>query len=293
MAGSGVNAIVGAAYGGLIGFGVFCALAAFTSTKPTEDPRPPAARPLAWRVDRGGLRAATALLGAVAGAATGWPVAVVLGAVGGAAAPSLVGRRAGRERALARTEALAAWTESLRDLIAAGSAIESTITESARVAPAPIRAEVRALADRLGNNEDLDDALAAFAADLDDPLGDLVVTAVATASSRQGGANLTAVLGAAARAARAQVAMRHQIEAARAGTYTSARVVVGVFAAFTVGLLLFNRSFLDPFGTAAGQVVLCIIGGLFALCAVAMARLAEPERPERFYRSIPPGELER
>jgi Flp pilus assembly protein TadB len=285
-----VGVIVGGVCGGLVGLGVFCAVVSFVAPPPAPSPCPRPRR-AGVRVDRAGVRSAAALAGALAGALTGWPVAVALGAVGGAAAPSLVGRRAGRERALARTEALAAWTESLRDLISSGSAVESTITESARVAPAAIRVEVRTLAERLGNNEDLDDALAAFAADLDDPLGDLVITAIATASSRQGGANLTAVLGAAAHAARAQVAMRHQVEAARAGTYTSARVVVTVFVLFTVGLLVFNRSFLDPFDTGAGQVVLCVIGGLFAVCALAMARLAEPERPERFFRTRTAVEL--
>jgi tight adherence protein B len=284
-----VNALIGAVCGGAIGLGLFCVVLGFT--KPTARAVRPTGmarlRTAGARVDRIGLRAACALAGTIAGAATTWPVAIAFGAVGGAVAPTLLGRRAARERVLARTEALAAWTESLRDLIGAGSAIEATIAESARVAPAAIRPEVRRLADRLGNNEDLEVALASFAADLDDALGDLLVTAIATASSRQGGANLTSVLSAAAQAARAQVAMRHQIEAARAGTYTSARVVVAVFATFTVGLLVFNRSFLEPFDTAAGQVVLLVIGGLFAMCAVTMVRLAEPDRPERFYRRFP------
>jgi Flp pilus assembly protein TadB len=283
-----LSALIGAVCGGVIGLGLFCVVLGFTKptarvARPTETVR---LRTAGARFDRVGLRAACALAGTIAGASTTWPVAIALGAVGGAAAPILIGRRAARERVLARTEALAAWTESLRDLISAGSAIEATIAESARVAPTAIRPEVRRLADRLGNNEDLEVALASFAADLDDALGDLLVTAIATASSRQGGANLTSVLSAAAQAARAQVAMRHQIEAARAGTYTSARVVVTVFAIFTVGLLVFNRSFLEPFDTAAGQVVLLVIGGLFALCAATMVRLAEPDRPERFYRQF-------
>ena len=206
---------------------------------------------------------------------------VLLGALGGFAAPSLVGRRAARARTVERTEALAGWTESLRDLITAGSAIESTIAESARVAPAPIRVEVRALAARLGNNEDFDAALHAFADDLDDPLADLVVIALATAASRQGGSKLTDVLAAAAATARAQVALRHQVEAARAATYTSARVVVAVFVLFAGGLFVLNRSFLEPFGTPVGQLVLLGIGALFAVCAVSMARLAEPERSPR------------
>ncbi len=277
-----MSALAGAAAGSLVGLG--CATGVYAVRVPAR-PRE-ARRPidLGTRVDRIGLRALAAVGGALLGVLTTWPVAVALGALGGFAAPSLVGRRAARSAALTRTEGLAAWTESLRDLIGAGSGIESTITESARLAPASIRSEVQHLAQRLANNEDLDVALRGFADEIDDPLGDLVVTALATAAGRQGGANLVSVLGAAATAARAQVAMRHQVEATRAGTYASAKVVVAVFVLFAVGLLVLNRSFLDPFGTAAGQLVLVAIGGLFALCAVSMVRLAEPAKAERFFR---------
>jgi Flp pilus assembly protein TadB len=276
-----VSVLAGAAAGGLMGLGAATGLYAWRAPAPVREPL---RAPISVHVDRLNTRLLGAFGGAVMATLTRWPAAIVLGAIGGFAAPSLIGRRSARARALARTEGLAAWSESLRDLIGAGSGIESTITESARLAPPAIRAEVQHLAQRLANNEDLDVALRAFADEIDDPLGDLVVTALATAAGRQGGANLGGVLGAAATAARAQVAMRHQVEATRAGTYASAKVVVTVFVLFAVGLLLFNRSFLDPFDTAAGQVVLIIIGGLFALCAVAMVRLAEPTRPARFFR---------
>jgi hypothetical protein len=139
----------------------------------------------------------------------------------------------------------------------------------------------------LVNNEDLADALAHFAATIGDPVADVVVAALTTAASRHGGAHLGDVLTAGAKAARAQVAMRHTVEASRAGTYTSARVVVATFTVFALGLLMFNKSFLEPFGTAIGQAMIVIIGALFGLCAVTMVRLAEPERPERFYGSQP------
>jgi tight adherence protein B len=268
--------------GALVGLGLATTLLAFVATRATASPRVSTVA-LGRPVDRFGLRAGLAVLGAAIGALTTWPSVVFLAAIAGFCAPGLVGRRSARGLAVDRTEAIAAWTESLRDLISAGSAIESTIAESARLAPPSIRAEVRQLADRLANNEDLDAALAKFAADIADPVADVVVAALATASSRQGGAHLSDVLTAGARAARAQVAMRHTVEASRAGTYTSARVVVSTFSAFAVGLVVLNRSFLEPFGTAVGQLMILVIGGLFAVCAVAMVRLAEPEKLERFY----------
>jgi len=270
--------------GALVGLGVATVLLAFR--RPPGSSRSPVAPPV-WgrRVDRLGLRVALGVAAAATAAITAWPALMLLAAVGGFCAPGLVGRRSARAEAVARTEAIAAWTESLRDLISAGSAIEATIAESARVAPPPIRLEVRQLADRLANNEDLEVALAKFAATIADPVADVVVAALGTASSRQGGAHLSDVLSAGARAARAQVAMRHTVEASRAGTYTSARVVVATFAAFALGLLVLNRSFLEPFGTAVGQLVILVIGGLFGVCALAMVRLAEPERLERFYGS--------
>lgn len=276
-----MSVLIGATSGGLVGLGLATALYAWRG--PAREPEPRARR-VSVQIDRLNARSLAAFGGTLVASLTGWPAAIILGGLGGFAAPSLVGRRSGRARALARTEGLAAWTESLRDLIGAGSGIESTVTESARLAPPAIRPEVQRLAQRLGNNEDLDMALRTFADEIDDPVGDLVVTALATAAGRQGGANLGGVLGAAATAARAQVAMRHQVEATRAGTYASVKVVVSVFVLFALGLLLFNRSFLDPFDTAAGQLVLIIIGGLFALCAVAMVRLAEPTRPARCFR---------
>lgn len=266
--------------GALVGLGLFSAAVAVRGSA-----RPRTRRVGLWggRVDRVGLRAGLAVVGAAAGAVTMWPALLLLGALAGFSGPSLTGRRAARAHAVAKTEAIAAWTESLRDLITAGSAIESTIAESARVAPPAIRAEVRQLSDRLANNENLEDALAHFAAAIADPVADVVVAALTTAASRHGGAHLGDVLTAGAKAARAHVAMRHTVEASRAGTYTSARVVVGTFAVFALGLLVFNQSFLEPFGTAIGQVTIVVIGALFGLCAVTMVRLAEPERPERFY----------
>ena len=53
-----------------------------------------------------------------------------------------------------------------------------------------------------------------------------------------------------------------------------------------IGLVLLNRSYLDPFDTATGQVVLTVIGGLFALSTWSLARLAQGRQPERLFGTI-------
>jgi tight adherence protein B len=74
----------------------------------------------------GGERLVPRLAGAVGaavvmGAATSWPVGALLAGAAGFALPGLLGGKAGREAAVARTEAIAGWTEMLRDTMAAAA----------------------------------------------------------------------------------------------------------------------------------------------------------------------------
>ena len=55
---------------------------------------------------------------------------------------------------------------------------------------------------------------------------------------------------------------------------------VGV--AFVLGLTLFNRSYVEPYSSAVGQVVLLVILGCFAAGFAWMRRLAAFDMPERF-----------
>src|SRR3546814_18430927 len=75
------------------------------------------------------------------------------------------------------TEAIASWTEMIRDSIVAASGLEEAIVATAPVAPTPIASEVRTLVRRL-ENQRLPDALATFGEDLDHPTGDPVVVAL-------------------------------------------------------------------------------------------------------------------
>src|SRR5581483_5230618 len=177
-----------------------------------------------------------------------------------------------RESAIARTEAVAAWAEMLRDTMAGAAGLQEAVAATARVAPEAIRPEVRALAMRI-EREPFVPAVRRFAAEVGDPVGDLVVAALVLAAERQSG-SLGEVLGAAAASARASATMRLRVEAGRARTYTSTRMIVGVTVSFAVGLVLFNRQYLEPFDSAAGQLVLAAIAALFGFGVWSLSRLA-------------------
>jgi hypothetical protein len=64
--------------------------------------------------------------------------------------------------------------------------------------------------------------------------------------------------------ARQHAAMRMRIAASRARVRTGSRIIIAATLVLTVGLLAWSRAFLQPYDTAAGQLVLAGVGGCFA-----------------------------
>src|SRR3546814_20056259 len=87
--------------------------------------------------------------GLVTALLTRWPVAALGMAAVGWFGAELFGSRRAAAQATARTEAIAAWTEMLRDTMSGAHGLEEAVTTSAIVAPAPIRRAVTALAVRV------------------------------------------------------------------------------------------------------------------------------------------------
>lgn len=230
--------------------------------------------------------ALTAVSAAVVGVLTGWFVAALLAGLAGWALPGLLRPdRAARLRT-ERIEAVAVWAEMLRDTLAAAAGLHQAIRATAPIAPQALEAEVRALAARVEHGERLPEALRSFADDVDDPLADLVVAALLLAAERQAG-QLSDLLGSLAHATREQVTVRLKAGADRARVRTSVRVVVVVTLAMAFGLLLLDRAYLAPYGTATGQFFLAVVGGLFALAFWWLARLAADRLPTRILRRAP------
>ncbi|MFE1411350.1 transcriptional regulator [Streptomyces sp. NPDC058746] len=254
----------------LLGAGIYLSLwLAVIGTRPHAQ----AAAAQRWRLPDGidGRRIAVAGAAAVlGGAVTGWPVAGILTAVAVLGLPQLLGRD---KKAAARTEkleAIAVWAEMLRDTLSAAAGLEQAILATAPVAPPALRTEINALSARIEGDKPLGEALRSLADEIEDPVADMVVAALVMAAERQA-RQLAALLGQLASATREQVSMRLRIDAGRARVRTSVRVITLTTLGMAVGLIVLNRSYLQPYSTSFGQLMLAVVGALFALSSSRIA----------------------
>ncbi|MDQ3885867.1 MAG: type II secretion system F family protein, partial [Actinomycetota bacterium] len=235
---------------------------------------------------RQALRVARAVaVGVLSGVVTGWVVGAVLAGLACWALPRVVGRDPEHARRVARIEAIATWTEMLRDTLSAAAGLEQAILATAPLAPPAIRSEIVDLATRIENGDRLAPSLRHLADRLADPTGDLVIAALVLAAEQQA-RQLGDLLGSLAQAAREQASMRMRVEAGRARTRTSVRVIVGTTLAFAVAVVVLNRSYLSAYDSAVGQIVLLGIGVLFALGFAWLARIAKVSEPHRFLSTV-------
>lgn len=213
-------------------------------------------------------------------AVTHWPVAAVLAGLGTVLAPRLLGGSRARHAAIDKTEAIASWAESVRDTMAAAAGLEEALTATAVAPPAAISPQVRRLAERL-RHQRLTDALSAFGDELDHPSSDLVVAAL-TIAARMEAADLGSLLSRLAVSIRDDATMRVKVEVGRQRLRTSAKIILGSVAATVVMLLVLNRSYLDAYDSLLGQLMLAVVGLVFAGGSWLMARMSDIDLPERF-----------
>lgn len=181
---------------------------------------------------------------------------------------------------IARMEAIAEWTRNLSGVLTAGQGLEQALHASLRSTPDAIRPEVSQLIGRLRARWSTEAALRAFADDLDDATGDLVVAALIL-GSRKRGDGLARVLTGLAESVADDVRARRQLEADRAEPRSSARTttLISVGALVVLGL---SGQFLAPFGTPLGQVLLALYLAAYVGCAVWLKRLAAEPAAVRF-----------
>jgi Flp pilus assembly protein TadB len=188
---------------------------------------------------------------------------------------------AGSERAaIARLEGLATWTESLRDTIAGAVGLEQAIPSSTRIAAPAIKEPLIKLVDRLHTRMPMPDALRLFASDLDDASADLIIAALVI-NSRLRGPGLRDLLGALSRSVREELDMRRKVSAERRSTRRSVQIVILVSVGMAIGLAFIDRSFLAPYSSPFGQLVLGLIACLYGLGIGWLRRLARFESPQR------------
>lgn len=269
--------------GAMFGGGMLMLIVALRGVQPR--PGRPSGRSREELVRTLSTRTALAVVaGAVVLVITRWPVAGVGTGLLVLSWNTVGGGAAEERRAMARLEALAAWTESLRDTIAGAVGLEQAIPASLRAVAPVLQPHVRTLVDRLHTRVPLADALRGFGDDLNDASADLVVAALIL-NARLRGPGLRDMLGALSTSARAELDMRRRVEANRRTTRRSVQIVVGVSVGTAMLLAVANRSYVTPYETFTGQLVMTVVVGLFAVGFVWLRRLAKYDTPQRFLAS--------
>lgn len=213
-------------------------------------------------------------------AVTGWTLAA--GTIAGVATMGSIalGRHGNRRDERALVDALAVWTEQLRDMLAGSNGLEQTITATAVHAPAVLREPLERLVASMSYSS-MTQGLHRFARDIDHPTADFVVAALATAATRQV-RELGALLGHLAACARDEARMHTRIWVGRSRTRSAVRIIAVVVGVFVVGLVVFSPDYLAPYRSAEGQLVLSAVVIIFFGALLMMQRLAMVVVPDRF-----------
>jgi len=193
--------------------------------------------------------------------------------------PKLLGAPAGAAD-IDRLEALEEWTRNLAGVLAVGVSLEQAIQASLRSTPEPIRPQVETLVARLATRWQTDAALRAFADDLDDATGDLVAASLILSAKRRG-AGLVSVLDGLAASVAEDVRTRRQIEADRAKPRSTARAVTFI-TLVVLALLALNRTYIEPYTSPLGQVLLAVLLSAYVATLLWMRQMTAGRPTPRF-----------
>ncbi len=251
---------------------------------PPPPPTPRRARPVLARIAAVTPRTRALLLagftaGVVVAVLTGWWVAALVLPAAAAGLPVLLSAPPSTAR-IDRLEAMEEWTRALSGVLTVGVGLEQALLSTLRSTPQAIRPEVTRLVSRLRARWATEDAIRAFADDLDDATGD-VIAANLILGARRRGSGLAAVLESLAESVAADVRARREIEADRAKPRATARWVT-IITVTVLGFLALSGDYVAPFGTPIGQVILTALLGLYVATLVWMRRMATGTALPRF-----------
>jgi Flp pilus assembly protein TadB len=272
--------------GALVAGGLAVAVTGLVSAPPSP-PGPPRRRSRLRRWSAVSPRGRVLLLvgvtiGAVVAVLTGWVLAVVVVPAALVGFPALVSAPPAR-REIARLEALEEWTRSLSGVLTTGVGLEQAVIATNRSTPEPIRPEVARLVARLRARWSTEDALRAWAEDIDDATGDVVAAALILGARRRG-VGLAAVLEGLAASVSDDVRSRRAVEADRARPRSTARWVT-LISAGALAVLALSGAYVAPYGSAVGQVILAVLLTGYAATLLWMRRMAATPPSPRFLGS--------
>jgi len=210
---------------------------------------------------------------------TGWVAAVVILPAAALGLPYLLAAPP-TAATIRRLEAMEEWTRNLAGVLSSGVGLEQAVTATLRSTPDAIKPEVSALVARLRARWDTEQALRAFADDLDDVTGDLIVANLILAAQRRNRSLANALQGV-AESVSEDVTSRRKVEAGRAKPRGSARLVT-MFSTGVLVWLAFTGDYVAPYGTPLGQVLLVGLLTAYAAGLLWMRKMTEGKALPRF-----------
>ncbi|MEG9553061.1 type II secretion system F family protein [Streptomyces baarnensis] len=216
---------------------------------------------------------------------SGWPVHGLLAGAAVLGLPYVLNPGTAATLRIERLEALGQWLNHLAGVHQAGISLTQTIRASAKAAPEPIAPNVRALAERMGAGMEAQDAFALFADELADGVSDHVVLLFQSHAVYKG-PGLSDALEALAVTIHQQAADARDIEADRAKVRKSSRMVSMVICVVVVGCML-NDAWSGWYQSPVGQIVLAVLGGLFAYTLRWLRKIARTQPDPRLIDPLP------
>ncbi len=216
----------------------------------------------------------------LAGAATRAPaLSLVIAAVGYVA---LGTGRGPSVPAISRLgEAVATWTEAVRDGLAAGRHLRAALVASCERPPDELAEALGRLAVRL-ETMPVPDALRALRAEVAHPALGPVATALDVAYQR-GAGDLTRLMASQVETTRADVARLRDQHALRAKHRRSMTLLLGLFAASITVVLLVWPAFFAAYRSLTGQLVLAALGTAVVGAVHSLIRMSQPDLPPDFF----------
>ena len=209
--------------------------------------------------------------GIVALLVTGWVMSLIVVPVAFVGLPTLLSS-ASAVAQIDRLEGMEEWTRSLSGVLTVGVGLEQALVATLRSTPAAIAPEVTRLVARLRARWVTEDALRAFADELDDATGDLVAANLILGARRRG-AGLASVLEGLAESVAADVRARRQVEADRAKPRATARSVTLISVGVLV-VLAVSGTYVEPYRSPLGQVILIALLSAYVATLIWMKRMA-------------------
>ncbi|MFE4599362.1 type II secretion system F family protein [Kitasatospora indigofera] len=298
------DALVAALCGAGAVIGVLVAAVALIGTTAPAAARPKG--PLARRLNAAGsadgtgplsmwannrlLLASALVIGLLVWLFTSWLLGGLLAAAAVAGMPWILQPGRGSKAQIQRLEALEEWVRRLSDIHTAGVSLEQAVSSSVRSAPKTIAPEVTRLTARLASGWRAAEAYRAFADELNDASADSVAALLIMHVQDRGAGLSTALKGLAAQLSE-EVLMRRKVEAEREKPRTNMRWV-SLFCLFVFGVSMLSGSYVEPYSTATGQLLLLVFAVCFVAVLVWMRRMALAKPAPRFLAAAdqPSGE---